>query len=176
MHTRNLIVVLANDILYNIGTWTEVRPLLAIRSDIICTLDKKSNVMFRLPITLFASYWNKIYATPHEISKPCVCTMLKYVTVSFRSMKAIRMYLLWMQFLQTFYVCVFMWKKIIFSPEIFVKHKCLVFLCVCTCTNLLMLNTEVKNLVYPNSVAMGQINQCWFQSYVVLINNVYLWK
>ena len=75
-----------------------------------------------------------------------------------------------------------MWIFCFVFPEIFVRQKCLAFffsffLCVCTCTNLLVLNTEVKkNVTYMNSIAMGQINQCWFQSYVVLINNVYLWK
>ena len=72
-----------------------------------------------------------------------------------------------------FYEWILMWKKMYF-PEIFVRHKCLVFFCVCTCTDLLVLNTEVKNLVYINSVAKGQINQCWFQSYIALINIVYL--
>ena len=63
-----------------------------------------------------------------------------------------------------------------FFSEIYVRHKCSVGCYVCTCTNLLELKTEVKNRMYLNSAAMGQINQCWFQSYVVLINNVYLWK
>ena len=66
-------------------------------------------------------------------------------------------------------------EKIFFS-EIYVRHKCSVGCYVCTCTNLLELNTVVKYRMYLNSVAMGQINQCWFQSYVVLINNVFLWK
>ena len=98
--------------------------------------------------------WTQKYATPHETNKPYelkwtninvydVSAMLKYVTVSFHSMNTNRLYLLWMQFPQTFYVWILMWKNI-FSPEIFVRHKCLLFLCVCTCTNLLVLNTEVK--------------------------------
>ena len=106
-----------------------------------------------------------------------VSATLKHVTVSFRSMKASRLYLKWMQFPQTFYVWIFNVNRLFcFFLEIFVRQKCLVFFCVCTCTNLLVLNTEVKNVMYMNSIAMGQINQCWFQSYVVMINNVYLYK
>ena len=49
------------------------------------------------------------------------------------------------------------------------QAKVVSVMCVCTCTNLLVLKTEVKNVMYLNSIAMGQIYQCWCQSYAVLI-------
>ena len=48
-----------------------------------------------------------------------VFTMLKYVKVSFRSIKASRVYLLWMQFLQIFYVWILMRKR----RFVFFSHK-----------------------------------------------------
>ena len=86
--------------------------------------------------------WIQNFTTPHKINKPYefnwtknVChvfAVLKHVTVSFRSMKASRLYLQWMQFLQTFYVWIFIVNLLgFFSPEVFVRQKCLVFfLCV----------------------------------------------
>ena len=61
-----------------------------------------------------------------------VSAILKHVTVSFRSMKASRPYLQWMQFPQTFYAWIFNVNLLgFFSPEIFVRQKCFVFfLCV----------------------------------------------
>ena len=40
--------------------------------------------------------------------------------------------------------------------------------CVCTCTNQLVLSTEVTRLNFLNSIVMGQINQCGFQSHVAI--------
>ena len=57
-----------------------------------------------------------------------VSAILKHVTVSFRSMKASRPYLQWMQFIQTFYAWIFNVNLLgFFSPEIFVRQKCFVF-------------------------------------------------
>ena len=62
-----------------------------------------------------------------------------------------------------------MCEKICFFPEIFVRHTmfCVCF-CVCTCTNQLVLSTEVTRLNFLNSIVMGQINQCGFQSHVAI--------
>ena len=89
-------------------------------------------------------YWN-LNLNWTNINVYHVSTMLKYVTVSFRSLKTSRLYLLWRQFPQTFYVWTLMWQKMFF-PEVFVRHTCLVFVCVCTSNNLLVLNTEVNFL------------------------------
>ena len=60
-----------------------------------------------------------------------VYAILKHVTVSFRSMKASRPYLQWMQFPQTFYAWIFNVNLLgFFSPEIFVRQIVWVFLCV----------------------------------------------
>ena len=40
--------------------------------------------------------------------------------------------------------------------------------CVCTCTNQLVLSSEVTRLNTLNSIVMGQINQCGFQSHVAI--------
>ena len=85
----------------------------------------------------------QIFTTPHEINKPSelnwkkrinichVSPILKHVTVSFRSMKASRLHLQWMQFPQTFYVWIFNVNLLVFFQEIFVRQKCLVFFCAC---------------------------------------------
>ena len=76
--------------------------------------------------------WTQNCATPHEINKPyelnwtkihvChVSAILKHVTVSFRSMKASRLYLQWMQSPQTFYVWILMWKDGLF---VFPRNIC----------------------------------------------------
>ena len=58
-----------------------------------------------------------------------------------------------------------MCEKICFFPEILVRHY---VLCVCTCTNQLVLSTEVTRLNFLKSIVMGQINQCGFQSHVAI--------
>ena len=58
-----------------------------------------------------------------------------------------------------------MCEKICFYPEILVRHY---VLCVCTCTNQLVLSTEVTRLNFLNSIVMGQIHQCGFQSHVAI--------
>ena len=108
--------------------------------------------------------WTQKYATPHEINKHYelnwtninvyhVSAMLKYVTVSFRSMKASRLYPQWMQFPQTFLCMNFNVKKYVsFFPRNICQAQVFgVFVCVCTCTNLLLLNTEVNNDAYELS-------------------------
>ena len=81
-----------------------------------------------------------------------VSAILKHVTVSFRSMKASRPYLQWMQFPQTFYAWIFNVNLLGFFPQKYLSGKsascffCF-FVCVCTCTNLLVLNTEVKRML-----------------------------
>ena len=70
----------------------------------------------------------KNLATPLEINKPYelnwtninvyhVSAILKYVTVSFRFMKASRLYLQWMQFPQTFLCMNFNVKKDLFFSQ-----------------------------------------------------------
>ena len=80
-----------------------------------------------------------------------VSAILKHVTVSFRSMKASRPYLQWMQFPQTFYAWIFNVNLLGFFPQKYLSGKsasCFLFVfCVCTCTNLLVLNTEVKRML-----------------------------
>ena len=81
-----------------------------------------------------------------------VSAILKHVTVSFRSMKASRPYLQWMQFPQTFYAWTFNVNLLGFFPQKYLSGKSascffFFFLCVCTCTNLLVLNTEVKRML-----------------------------
>ena len=123
-----------------------------------------------LTITLKYAAYNVIQQCCWTKINVChVSAILKHVTVSFPSMKSSRLYLQWMQFPQTLYVWILMWKRwFVFSQEIFVRHKCLVcFMCVHM--YLLVLITEVKNVMYMNSVAMGQINQCWFQYDVVYL-------
>ena len=101
--------------------------------------------------------WIQNFTTPHEINKPyefnwtkkinvChVSAILKHVTeLSFHeseqtvpAVNAISSDFLCMNFLCESFG--------FFPPEIFVRQKCFVFFfCVCTCTNLLVLNTEVK--------------------------------
>ena len=105
-------------------------------------------------------WWNVFYDESFFFNPVCMVqykmcgffvasALLKHVTVIFRSMKASRLFLRWIQFPQTLYVWILMWKIwFVFFPEIFVRHKCLVFsLCVCTCTNLLVLNTEAKKML-----------------------------
>ena len=77
-----------------------------------------------------------------------------------------RLYLLWIH-LCTFFpmFAIHMCEKICFFPEILVRHY---VLCVCTCTNQLVLSTEVTRLNFLNSIVMGQINQCGFQSHVAI--------
>ena len=61
-------------------------------------------------------------------------------------------------------------ESFVFSPEIFVRHKCLVF-CLCVhITNMLVLNAEVKNVMYMNSVAMELINHCWLSTMYIYRN------
>ena len=80
-----------------------------------------------------------------------VSAILKHVTVSFRSMKASRPYLQWMQFPQTFYAWIFNVNLLGFFPQKYLSGKSascfFFFVCVCTCTNLLVLNTEVKRML-----------------------------
>ena len=58
-------------------------------------------------------------------------------------------------------------KMFVFSWHI-CQALCFVCFCVCTCTNQLVLSTEVTRLNFLNSIVMGQINQCGFQSHVAI--------
>ena len=63
-----------------------------------------------------------------------VSAILKHVTVSFRSMKASRPYLQWMQFPQTFYAWIFNVNLLGVFPQKYLSGKsasCFFFLCVC---------------------------------------------
>ena len=83
--------------------------------------------------------------------------MLEYVTIR-------RLYLLWIQFSYTvFCVCnLLVWKKK--SPKYLYNN----FVYAYVLNSCMVLNTGTKHLNYMNSVAMGQINQCWFQSHVAI--------
>ena len=79
-----------------------------------------------------------------------------------------RLYLLWIQFCTFFsYVCnSHVWIDLFFWN---ICHAlCFVCVFVCTCTNQLVLSTEVTRLNFLNSIVMGQINQCGFQSHVAI--------
>ena len=107
------------------------------------------------------SRWTQKYANPHESNKPYelnwtnidvnhVSAVLKYVTVSFRSVKTSRLYLLWKQISSDFLYINFNVKKDDFPRNICQSYVFKVF-CVFICTNLLVLNTEVKSYVYELS-------------------------
>ena len=59
-------------------------------------------------------------------------------------------------------------KRCLFFSWNICQALCFVCFCVCTCTNQLVLSTEVTRLNFLNSIVMGQINQCGFQSHVAI--------
>ena len=99
--------------------------------------------------------WIQNFTTPHEINKPyefnwtknkclsCICyTETCDSELSFHESKQT---VPAVNAISSDFLCKnFNVILLFFFPEIFVRQKCLVFLCVCTCTNLLVLNTEVK--------------------------------
>ena len=94
-------------------------------------------------------------------------SMSQWVNEAKNELMKPRLYLLWIH-LCTFFpmFAIHMCEKIwVFFPEILVRHY---VLCVCTCTNQLVLSTEVTRLNFLNSIVMGQINQCGFQSHVAI--------
>ena len=94
-------------------------------------------------------------------------SMSQWVNEAKNELMKPRLYLLWIH-LCTFFpmFAIHMCEKIwFFFPEILVRHY---VLCVCTCTNQLVLSTEVTRLNFLNSIVMGQINQCGFQSHVAI--------
>ena len=93
-------------------------------------------------------------------------SMSQWVNEAKNELMRPRLYLLWIH-LCTFFpmFAIHMCEKICFVPEILVRHY---VLCVCTCTNQLVLRTEVTRLNFLNSIVMGQINQCGFQSHVAI--------
>ena len=93
-------------------------------------------------------------------------SMSQWVNEAKNELMKPRLYLLWIH-LCTFFpmFAIHMCEKICFFPEILVRHY---VLCVCTCTNQLVLSTEVTRLNFLNSIVMGQINRCGFQSHVAI--------
>ena len=80
-----------------------------------------------------------------------------------------RLYLLWIHFCTFFAMfAIHMCEKISFFLKYLSGTMFCVCFCVCTCTNQLVLSTEVTRLNFLNSIIMGQINQCGFQSHVAI--------
>ena len=93
-------------------------------------------------------------------------SMSQWVNEAKNELMKPRLYLLWIHFVRFFPMfAIHMCEKICFFPEILVRHY---VLCVCTCTNQLVLSTEVTRLNFLNSIVMGKINQCGFQSHVAI--------
>ena len=92
-------------------------------------------------LQLFMRLTSPMRLIEQKINVCHVSAILKHVTVSFRSMQ-------WMQFPQTFYALIFNVNLLVFFPQKYLSGKSAsCFLCVCTCTNLLVLNTEVKRML-----------------------------
>ena len=93
-------------------------------------------------------------------------SMSQWVNKAKNELMKPRLYLLWIH-LCTFFpmFAIHMCEKICFF---FLKYLSGTMFCVCTCTNQLVLSTEVTRLNFLNSIVMGQINQCGFQSHVAI--------